>query len=409
MHRVVITGVGLISPLGHTADQTWQALLAGKSGVGPITLFDAAGYGAQRAAEVKDFDPAAALGAKAARRMDRFEQLANVAANEALAHSGLEISEALSPRIGLSIGCAFGGLGSMIHEITALNAGGPREVDPLGLTRFMTTSPSISIAHQLRGPSFSVASACATGADSIGLAFQMLRAGVAEAMVAGGADAAVTTLSLATFDRMRAYSPREDGAPAPFSRDRDGLVLGEGAGVLILETLEHALKRGARILAEIAGYGATTDAYHLVAPPEDGAGGAAAIRLALDDARIAPQDVDYVNAHGTGTPVNDAAETMALKTALGEKAYDVPVSSTKSMTGHMMGAAGAAEAIFCVQAINAGAIPPTLNYREPDPACDLDYVPNAAREKPVRVAMSNAFGFGGHNAVLVFKAYSGVQ
>ena len=406
MNRVVVTGYGMITPLGQDADSTWNALIDGKSGIAPITLFDTAGFGASQAGEVKGFDPAAVVGLKAARRMDRFEQLANAATDEAIKHSGIEITDENSARIGLSIGCAFGGLGSMIREITTLNADGPRAVDPLGLTQFMTTSPSISIAHKLRGPSFSAASACATGADSIGLAYLMIKAGIADAMVAGGADAAVTTLSLATFDRMRAYSRRTDGTPSPFSRDRDGLVVGEGAGVMILETLEGALKRGARIFGELIGYGATTDAYHIVAPPEDGAGAAAAIRLALDDAQINPDGVGYINAHGTGTEINDASETMAIKGAFGEKAYDIPISSTKSMTGHMMGAAGAAEAIFCVQAVNAGSIPPTINYREADPKCDLDVVPNVAREKSVKVAMSNSFGFGGHNAVLVFREFN---
>ncbi len=407
MSRVVVTGYGMMTPLGNNAPSTWEALIAGKSGIAPITLFDTASFGVKLAGEVKGFDAAAVLGVKAARRMDRFEQLANVAADEALAHSGLEVTDENSQHIGLSVGCAFGGLGSMIKEITALNAQGPRAVDPLGLTQFMTTSPSISIAHRLRGPSFSVGSACATGADSIGLAFQMLRAGIVDVMVAGGVDAAVTTLSIATFDRMRAYSHREDATPSPFSRDRDGLVMGEGVGVMILETLENALRRGAQIFAELVGYGATTDAYHIVAPPEDGAGAAAAIRRALDDAKIDAADIDYINAHGTGTEVNDAAEVMAIKTALGEKAYDIPISSTKSMTGHMMGAAGAVEAIFCVQAMSAGAIPPTINYREPDPKCDLDVVPNEAREKPVKIAMSNSFGFGGHNSVLVFREFDG--
>ncbi len=295
----------------------------------------------------------------------------------------------------------------MIDQITVLNAEGPRRLDPFGLTRFMTTSPSISIAHNLRGPSFSVASACASGADGIGLAFQLIRAGVVDAMVAGGADSAVTSLSVATFDRMRACTHRTDGVPAPFSAGRDGLVVGEGAGVLVLESLAHAQQRGAPILAELAGYGATTDAYNVVIPREDGSDAAAAIRLALDDARLSPADVDYVNAHGTGTSLNDAAETQAVKRAFGERAYDVPISSTKSATGHMMAGSGAVEAALCVLAIRDGAIPPTLNYAAPDPACDLDYVPNHARQRPVRAALSSAFGFGGHNTVLAFRALPG--
>ncbi len=407
MPRVVVTGCGLVSPLGLTAADSWQALIAGRSGVGPITLFDASRFDVTAAAEVRGFDPAALLGVRAARRLDRFEQLASVAAREALAQSGLETAGPDAHRIGLSIACAFGGITSMVEQITLLNAEGPRRIDPLGLTRFMTTSPGIAIEHGIHGPSFSVASACATGADGIGLAYQLVRAGVVEAMIAGGADAPITSLSLAVFDQMRAYSHRAEGTPSPFSAGRDGLVLGEGAGVLVLESLDHARRRGASILAELAGYGATTDAYHLVAPREDGAESAAAIRAALDDARLPPAAVDAVNAHGTGTPLNDAAETRALKGALGDHAYRIPVSATKSMTGHMMGAAGAAEAVFCIQMIRQGIVPPTLNYRGADPDCDLDYVVEGARERPVRVALSNAFGFGGHNSVLVFRAFPG--
>jgi 3-oxoacyl-[acyl-carrier-protein] synthase II len=407
MHRVVVTGMGAITPVGLTLAETWQSVIEGRSGAGPITLFDTRGFGIHTAAEVKNFNPTALLGFKTARRQDRFEQFANVAANEAVAQSGLEITEENSTRIGQSISCAFGGIMSMVEQITLLNAEGPQRVDPLGLTRFMTTSPSVSIAHGLRGPSFSAASACATGADGIGLAFQMLRAGIVDAMVAGGVDAPLCTLALATFNQMRAYSQRDDATPRPFSADRDGLILGEGAGVLVLETLDHALMRGADILAEVVGYGATSDAYHIAAPLEDGTGSAAAIGVALHDAKLNPEDIDYISAHGTGTIINDSAETVALKQALGEHAYSIPVSSTKSMTGHMMGASGAVEAAFCIQAICNDIMPPTINYAEPDPQCDLDYVPNIAREAQIDVAMSNAFGFGGHNSVLIFKHFAG--
>lgn len=401
MERVVVTGMGAITPLGLSAEESWQNALAGRSGVGPITLFDE--RTGLAAAEAHTFDAEAWLGRKAARRMDRYEQMANVAANEAIEQSGLVIDASNRERIGLSISCAFGGLQSMIEAITAINETGPERVSPLGLPRFMTTSPTISIAHDLRGPSFSAASACATGADGIGIACQMIRAGVVDGMIAGGADAPITSLGLATFDRMHAYSHRQTGTPSPFSVERDGIIAGEGAGVLVLESLSHAQARGADIRAELAGYGATTDAYHVVAPREDGTESARAIRLALDDARIEPGSVDYINAHGTGTTLNDAAETKAIKLAFGPQAAYVPISSTKSMMGHMMGASGAVEAIFCILAIRDGAIPPTINYQTPDPACDLDYVPNEGRQVPVNVAMSNAFGFGGHNAVLVFR------
>jgi len=401
MERVVVTGMGAITPLGLSAEESWQNARAGHSGVGPITLFDE--QTDLVAAEAHNFDAEALLGRKAARRMDRFEQMANVAANEAIEQSGLTRDGSNPERIGLSISCAFGGLQSMIEAITAINEEGPERVSPLGLPKFMTTSPTISITHDLRGPSFSAASACATGADGIGIAYQMIRGGVVDAMVAGGADAPITSLGLAAFDRMFAYSHRLTGTPSPFSAERDGIIAGEGAGVLVLESLTHAQARGASILAELAGYGATTDAYHVVAPREDGIESARAIRLALDDAGIEPDCVDTINAHGTGTTLNDAAETAAIKLAFGSQATHVPISSTKSMTGHMMGASGAVEAIFCILAIRDNAIPPTINYQTPDPACDLDYVPNEGRQVPVKVAMSNAFGFGGHNSVLVFR------
>ncbi len=407
MQRVVITGCGVVSPLGLSTQETWQGLIAGRSGVGPITLFDTSNFAVKLAAEVKNFDPAKLLDRRAARRQDRFEQLANVAADEAITQSGLTVDESNSYRIGQSISSAFGGIISMVEQITLLNAEGSDRVHPLGLTQFMTTSPSVSIKHGLQGPSFSVASACASGADGIGMAFQMIRAGIVDAMVAGGVDAAVASLPVASFDQMRAYSHRIDNTPSPFSADRDGIIVGEGAGVMVLESLNHAVKRGANILAELVGYGATTDAFHITAPSEDGKPGGEAIRRALTDAQLNPEDIDYINAHGTGTTLNDSSETGAIKHALGETAYDIPISSTKSMTGHMMAAAGAVESILCVQAIREGVIPPTINYQEPDPDCDLDYVPNEAREKPVRVAATNSFGFGGHNVVLVFREFEG--
>jgi beta-ketoacyl-acyl-carrier-protein synthase II len=408
MKRVVITGMGLICPIGQTVTESWQALIKGVSGVGPITLFDTSDFPIQIAAEVKDFDPALRVGHKEARRQDRFELMANAAADEALEQSGLVISEANSYRVGQSIACAFGGLTSIADSVTKLNEEGPLRVDPFGLSRFMTTSSSISIKHNLRGPSFSPASACASGADGIGLAFQMIRAGIVDAMLAGGADTGgLTALAISIFHRMRAYSLRPEATPSPFSRERDGLIMGEGAAALVLESLDHARARGADILAELIGYGATSDAFHITAPREDGLASAKALELALADAHLAPDEVDAISAHGTGTSLNDAAETVAIKQAFGESAYNIPISAAKSMTGHMMGASGAAEAIFCVQSIREGILPPTINYQSKDPQCDLDYVPNTAREKKVRVAISNSFGFGGHNSVLVFRAFAG--
>ncbi|MBN1313557.1 MAG: beta-ketoacyl-ACP synthase II [Anaerolineae bacterium] len=405
MNRVVVTGYGMITPLGLTTQATWEALLAGQSGVGPIMLFDASNFSAKVAAEVKNFDPAAMLGPKAARRMARFEQLANIATQEALAHAELEIDDENSHRVGLLVGCALGGISSIIDGVIAVNAHGPRGIEPLGLTKFITTSPSLSINYKIKGPSFSVASACASGADALGVALLLLRAGMVDAMLAGGADEGVASLTIGGFERMGAYSLLADNTPAPFSATRDGIVIGEGAAVLVLERLEHAQRRGASILAELGGYGVTSDAYHLVAPPEDGAGAAAAIQAAMTDANITADQIDYINAHGTATLLNDSTETAAIKAALGEQAYHIPISSTKSMTGHMMGATGAAEAIFCIEAIRNGIIPPTINLHQPDPTCDLDYVPDRAREMNVHVAMSNSFGFGGHNAVLILRKF----
>ena len=407
MHRVVVTGVGAITPLGHTAEETWRNIAEGKSGVSQITLFDATDFPIQVAAEVKDFDPNDYLDRREVRRQDRFEWLANIAASEAIANSGLEIKEENGHRTGVVISSGVGGIGTFYEQALVLNEEGPRRINPFAIPRVMTNGAAglISIAYGIRGPSFCVTSACASAADGLGLAAQLIRAGVVDVMIAGGSEAGVNPFGIGSFYRIGAYSSRNDHTPSPFSADRDGLVMGEGAAVLVLESLEHAQARGANILGELAGYGASSDAYHITAPTEDGSGSASAIRLALEDAKVNPQDIDYINAHGTATPLNDAAETAAIKRALGEVAYDIPISSTKSMTGHMMGATGALEAIFCVLAIRDGIVPPTINYTERDPECDLDYIPNEAREKPVRVALSNSFGFGGHNAVLVFKAF----
>ncbi len=411
MERVVVTGMGTVNPIGLSVEESWQNALNGVSGVGPITLFDAAQMGVQIACEVKGFNPEQYLDPREARRRDRFEQLAAAAVKEAMAQSGLPLDDARADRVGVFLSSAIGGIGTTQANILTLQKDGPRRVSPFAIPMLMSNGAAglCAIDYGLRGPSLSVTSACASGADGIGMARLLIQAGVIDAAIAGASEATITEIGVACFDRVGAMSRRADGSltPAPFDLNRDGLVMGEGAAVLVLERESHARQRGAEILAELAGYGSTADAFHVTAPPEDGAGGAAAIRKALQDAGVNPEDVGYINAHGTATPLNDLAETHALKAALGQQAYHIPVSSTKSMTGHMMGATGALEAIFCVQAVRTGCLPPTIHYQTPDPACDLDVIPNQARQADVQVAFSNAFGFGGHNAVLVIRRYSG--
>ena len=409
--RIVITGMGAVSPLGLSSEESWQNAINGISGVGPITLFDPSDFLVKFACEVKGFEPEKYMHAKEARRRDRVEQLATAAAQEALRQSGLEVEEAHAGRVGVIVSSAIGGLASLQEGVRVTIEENPRRVSPFLIPMLMSNGPAglIAIDYGFKGPSFSVASACASGADGIGMAWMLLRAGVVDAVVSGAAEATITRLGVAAFDRLGAMSRRNEDysmTPQPFDLNRDGLVMGEGAAVLILERESHARQRGAPILAELAGYASTADAFHITAPAEDGAGGAAAMRLAMQAAEVNPQDVDYINAHGTATPLNDASETRSIKTAFGDLAYNIPVSSTKSMTGHIMGATGALEAMFCVQAIRSGVIPPTAHYQTPDPQCDLDYVPNQAREKKVQVALSNSFGFGGHNAVLVLRAYA---
>jgi len=410
MERVVITGMGTVNPLGLTVEESWKNAINGVSGVGPITLFDPAPLNVHFAAEVKGFAPDRYMDAKEARRRDRFEQLGAAAANEALSSSGLEITEANAGRVGVLVSSAIGGIKSLQDAVITNHTEGPRRVSPFLIPMLMPNGAAgmIAIDHQIKGPCFSVASACASGADGIGIAFLMLKAGMIDAALAGGAETTVCTTGVAAFDRVGAMSRRNEDyskTPQPFDRNRDGLVMGEGAGVLVLETESHARARGANILAELAGYGATADAFHVTAPHENGEGGSAAMRMALDSARANVDDLGYISAHGTGTPLNDQSETRAVKAAFGEKAYEIPISSTKSMTGHMMGATGALEAIFCVQAVRQGVLPPTIHYETPDPECDLDYIPNEAREKNITLAISNAFGFGGHNAVLAIRKY----
>ncbi len=410
MERIVITGMGTVNPLGLNVNDTWHNAVNAVSGVGPITQFDTGEYLVKIACEVKGFEPENYMDAKEVRRRDRYEHFTAASVKEALAHSGLTVTEANAARIGVVISAAVGGLQSLEEVIFAVYDSGPRRVNPFLIPMLMPNGASglTAIDYGIKGPCFSVASACASGADGIGAAMLMLRNGVVDAALTGASEAPICRVSVAAFDRIGAMSRRNDDysmTPQPFDKNRDGLVMGEGAGVLVLETETHAKARGASILAELAGYAATADAYHITAPHETGAGGAAAIRLALESAKVNMDEVGYISAHGTGTPLNDLSETKAIKAAFGEQAYRVPVSSTKSMTGHMMGATGALEAIFCVQAIREGLLPPTAHYETPDPECDLDYIPNKAREKKIDVAISNAFGFGGHNAVLVIRKY----
>jgi beta-ketoacyl-acyl-carrier-protein synthase II len=411
MDKIVITGMGTVNPLGLTVEETWRNAVNGVSGVGPITLFDSAPLNVHFAAEVKGFDPDQYMDPKEARRRDRFEQLGTAAAKQAIANSGIEITEANAGKIGVLVSSAIGGIKSLSDAVITNYTEGPRRVSPFLIPMLMPNGAAgmIAIDHQIKGPCFSVASACASGADGIGTALLMLKAGMIDAAVTGAAEMTISSVGVAAFDRVGAMSRRNDDysmTPQPFDKNRDGLVMGEGAAVLVLERESDAKKRGANILAELAGYGATADAFHVTAPHEHGAGGAAAMKMALDSARANEDELGYINAHGTGTSLNDQSETRAVKAAFGEKAYTIPISSTKSMTGHMMGATGALEVIFCVQAIRDGVLPPTIHYETPDPECDLDYIPNQAREKKIELAISNAFGFGGHNSVLAIRKYS---
>lgn len=407
-HRVVVTGMGMITPLGHTVDDTWKGILAGQSGFGPFTEIEKGEHSSGGLCEVKDFDPAEALGKREARRRDRFQQFATVAAQEAMAQAQLLINDENRERIGLSIGTGVGGIQTLVAQEHVFLDKGVRRVSPFAITMIMPNGAAgmLAIDYGIHGPSNTVATACASGNDAIGHAFRSIRYGELDAVLTGGSEAIITNVSVAGFERARATSTRSSNTPRPFDNDRDGLVVGEGAGILVLESLEHARARNATILAEIVGYGQSTDAHHITAPAEGGAGAARAIRLAIQDAGLQAADVDYISAHGTATPLNDQSETAAIKAALGEQAYNVAVSSTKSMTGHIMGATGAIESIFCALAIRDQILPPTINYETPDPLCDLDYVPNAARPAKVDVCLNNAFGFGGHNATLVIRAFS---
>lgn len=408
--KIVITGMGTVNALGNNPDEAWNNAINGVSGLGPITQFDPTNFLVKVACEVKNFDPTQYIEAREVRRRDRYQQFAAAAVAQALDQSGLEISEKNAARVGMVISAAIGGLGSLEKSIIEVNDKGPRRASPFMIPMMMPNGAAglAGIDHGAKGPSISVASACASGQDGIGTAWMMLRAGMIDVAIAGAAEATVTPVAVAAFDRMKAMSRRtvEEGSPSPFDNNRDGLVMGEGSGILILETESHAKARGAEILAELAGYSASADAFHITAPSDTGAGGSQAIRNALESASFNPKDVDYISAHGTGTQLNDLSETLAIKNAFGEEAYNVAISSTKSMTGHMMGATGAVETIFLVNAIRNNVMPPTINYKEADPQCDLDYIPNEARDAEVKVAISNAFGFGGHNAVLVVSEYA---
>ena len=405
--RIVVTGMGAVTPVGNTAADSWRAVCAGVSGITRISRFDTEGFAAQIAGEVKDFDPRQYVDAREARRMDRFTQYAVAAAQEAMDDSGVPITAQNADRIGVFVGSGIGGIESLEAQFAVMAARGPSRLSPFLIPMLLTDTAAgaISIRFGLRGPNLAVVSACATGAHAVGEGAAAIRRGDADVMVCGSSEAAVTPMTIAGFAAMRALSTRNDAPAAasrPFEKRRDGFVVGEGAGVLALESLEHALDRGAHIYGEVAGYGATADASHITAPPDDGEGAARAMQNALDQAGLNPQDVQYINAHGTSTPLNDRAETQAIKAVFGAHADALAVSSTKSMTGHLLGGAGGVESVFCLKAIADGLVPPTINYAEPDPDCDLDYVPNRARAAEIHAAMNNSFGFGGHNASLVF-------
>jgi 3-oxoacyl-[acyl-carrier-protein] synthase II len=405
--RVVVTGLGLVTPLGIGTDRTWKALCAGQSGIARITRFDPTGYDAQIAGEVKDFDPAQFIEKKEIKKMDTFIHYAVAASQLAVDDAALKVAPEESTKVGVYIGSGIGGLGSIEHYHQVLRDKGPGRVSPffIPMTIINLASGQVAIRLGAKGPNSCAVTACATGNNCIGDAYRIIQRGEADVMIAGGAEAAITPLGVAGFASAKALSFRNDApekASRPFDRDRDGFVLGEGAGVIVLEDIEHARRRGARVYAEIIGYAMNSDAYHITAPPEEGEGAVRCMELAITDAGISKSDVGYINAHGTST-MADAIETKAIKQVFGDHAYRVPVSSTKSMTGHLLGAAGGIEAIFSILALHHGMLPPTINLDHPDPACDLDYVPNKARPASFNVALSNSFGFGGVNACLLFQ------
>ncbi|MBK6794143.1 MAG: beta-ketoacyl-ACP synthase II [Anaerolineales bacterium] len=408
--RVVVTGLGCVSPVGNNVKDTWSALLAGKSGAAPITAFDASGHKTKFAAEVKGFDPVALFGTREARKMDRFTQFATAAALEALEQSGLKIDDSIRDRVGILIGSGIGGVITTIEQYEVMKERGPERVSPFLIPMMISDSAAGNLAIRVgaRGPNMSLATACASGTNGVGEAAEMIRRGAADVMIAGASEAAIHPLTMAGMNVMTALSTRNDDperASRPFDKDREGFLMGEGSAILILESLEHAQARGATILCEFSGYGTSDDAHHISAPAENGAGAAISMSLALQNAGLGVADIQYINAHGTSTQLNDKSETAAIKTVFGEQAYKLAVSSTKSMTGHLLGASGALEAMISTLAICDQIIPPTINYETPDPVCDLDYVPNQPRKANITNVMSNSFGFGGHNATLIVSRY----
>ncbi|HEY90906.1 MAG TPA: beta-ketoacyl-ACP synthase II [Dehalococcoidia bacterium] len=411
-NRVVITGIGALTPLGLDITTTWDSLIAGKSGIDYITHFDASDFETKIAGEIKGFEPTDYIGRKEARRMDRFSQLAVVAGMQAVQSAGLKIDDTNRDNVGVLIGSGIGGLVTISEQVRVLSERGPDRVSPFTVPMMIAdmASAQVSITFGAKGPNFCPTSACSSGSDAIGTAYEIIKRGDAQAMLAGGSEAIITPIGIAGFNATKALSTHNDNpqqASRPFDTERDGFVVGEGAAIIVLEDLAYALERGDRIIAEVTGYGASSDAVHITQPAEDGNGAARAMRMALRKAGLAPSEIDYINAHGTSTPLNDKIETMAIKAVFEDHAYKIPISSTKSMTGHLLGAAGAVESMVCCMVIKTGMIPPTINYNSPDPDCDLDYVPNRAREVKVSNTLTNSFGFGGHNSVLVFQKYDG--
>lgn len=409
--RVVVTGMGVVSPLGNQLKDFWEGIKGGRVGIGPITAFDTTDFPVKIAAEVKDFDPTQVIDKKEAKRMDRFSQFAVAAAKEGIQQSGLDLEKLDQDRFGVVLGCGIGGISTIEQEQEKLLEKGPKRVSPFLIPMIISNmaAGNIAIHFGAKGVCTTVVTACASGTNAIGEAFYILQRGGADVILTGGTEASITPLSMAGFTTLTALSTKEDPkrASIPFDQERDGFVMGEGAGILVLETLSHAQRRGAKIYGEVVGYGTTCDAYHITAPAPGGVGGAKAMTLAIREAAIDPSEIAYINAHGTSTPYNDRLETEAIKAVFGEGAYKIPVSSTKSMTGHLLGAAGAIEAIVCIKAMEEGFIPPTVGLQVPDPECDLDYVPNVGRQGEIPYSLSNSLGFGGHNASLVFKRWEG--